>query len=48
MILGDDDIAREIHAYVQARLPHAEPQLALAGQPALGEREKNWGIIEID
>ncbi|HEX9366276.1 MAG TPA: hypothetical protein VF921_06605 [Vicinamibacterales bacterium] len=46
---GDDDIARELHAYVQARLPHAEPALALAGgTAALGEREKNWGIIEID
>jgi hypothetical protein len=47
---GDDDIALEIHAYVQTRLPHAEPALALAGSPAaLGaEREKNWGIIEID
>lgn len=47
---GDDDIARELHAYVQARLPHGEPALALAGGPAaLGaEREKNWGIIEID
>ena len=46
---GDDDIARELHAYVQARLPHAEPALALAGGTApVGEREKNWGIIEID
>jgi hypothetical protein len=46
---GDDDVARELHAYVQSRLPHAEPALALAGgQAALGEREKNWGIIEID
>ena len=42
----EDDLARELHAYVQARLPHAEPALALtAGQ---AEREKNWGIIEID
>ena len=47
---GDDDVAREVHAYVQARMPHSEPALALAGTPAaLGaEREKNWGIIEID
>jgi hypothetical protein len=45
--LSEEDIARELHAYVQTRLPHAEPALALAGgQPA--EREKNWGIIEID
>jgi hypothetical protein len=42
---GDDDIARELHAYVQARLPHAEPALALATE---AEREKSWGIIEID
>jgi len=45
---GDDDIARELHAYVQARLPHAEPALALAGGTAVSEREKSWGIIEID
>ena len=45
---GDDDIARELHAYVQARLPHAEPALALAGGTVALEREKNWGIIEID
>jgi hypothetical protein len=43
----EDDLARELHGYVQGRLPRAEPALALAGsQPA--EREKNWGIIEID
>ena len=40
------DIARELHAYVQTRLPHAEPALALAVTEA--EREKSWGIIEID
>src|SRR5205085_11651824 len=45
---GDEDIARELHAYVQSRLPHAEPALALAGGSAALEREKNWGIIEID
>jgi hypothetical protein len=43
----EDDVARELLAYVQARLPRAEPALALAGSPA-PEREKNWGIIEID
>ena len=43
----EDDIARELHAYVLARLPHAEPALALAGSQPV-EREKNWGIIEID
>ena len=42
----EEDLARELHAYVQARLPHAEPALALAAGQA--EREKNWGIIEID
>ena len=46
---SDEDIAREVHAYVLARLPHAEPALALAGAPqADAEREKSWGIIEID
>ena len=44
---SEEEIARELHAYMQARLPHAEPALAMAGgQPA--EREKSWGIIEID
>jgi hypothetical protein len=43
---GDDEVGRELHAYAQARLPHAEPALALAA--AETEREKNWGIIEID
>ena len=44
---SEDDIARELQRYVLARLPHAEPALALAGaQPA--DREKSWGIIEID
>jgi hypothetical protein len=42
---GDDDIARELHAYVQARLPHAEPALARAPEAL---RVKSWGIIEID
>lgn len=45
----EEDIAREVHAYVTARLPHAERALALAGAPpGDAEREKNWGIIEID
>jgi hypothetical protein len=44
---SEEDIARELHNYMQARLPHIEPALALAGgQPV--EREKSWGIIEID
>jgi hypothetical protein len=43
---ADEDLSRELHEYVQSRLPHSEPALALAaGQAA---PEKNWGIIEID
>ena len=46
---SDEDVAREVHAYVLARLPHAEPALALAGAPqADAGRDKSWGIIEID
>ena len=46
---GDDEIAREVHAYVLSRLPQSEPALALAGrQPADDVRSKSWGIIEID
>jgi len=43
---SEDDIAREVHGYVIARLPQAEPAMALAA-PEAGE-QKNWGIIEID
>jgi hypothetical protein len=43
---SEEDLARELHAYVQSRLPHAEPALALAGTPI--ERDKFSGIIEID
>jgi hypothetical protein len=43
---AEDDIARELHAYVMARLPHAEPSLALSGTPL--EQSKYSGIIEID
>ena len=43
---ADEDIAREVHAYVLAHLP------ATAHAPALAmstpETEKSWGIIEID
>ena len=46
---GDDDLAREVHGYVMSRLPGIEPALALAGGSQAGpDREKNWGIIEID
>lgn len=43
---GEDDLARELHAYVMARMPHAEPAVALT-EPDV-EREKYSGIIEID
>ena len=43
------DVTQEVHSYVMARLPHAEPALAMAGStPGEGDREKSWGIIEID
>src|SRR5262245_32448806 len=46
---SDEDLAREVHAYVTARLPQTEPALALAGPaPAETDRDKSWGIIEID
>jgi hypothetical protein len=41
---GVDEVAREVQSYAVARLPQAEPSLALAGA---GSR-KGWGIIEID
>ena len=47
----DEDVAREVQSYALARLPLAEPAMAMAGR---GEREladddrKSWGIIEID
>jgi hypothetical protein len=45
----EEDIAREVHAYVMNRLPHVEPALAMAGaQPRDADRDKPWGIIEID
>jgi hypothetical protein len=46
---SDDDVAREVHAYVTKRLPQPEPALALAGGAPRGVvPEKSWGIIEID
>jgi hypothetical protein len=46
---AEEDIAREVHAYVLARIPQREPALAMAGVPeAVVERDKSWGIIEID
>jgi hypothetical protein len=43
---ADEDLSRELHEYVQSRLPHTEPALALAAGQIVPE--KNWGIIEID
>jgi hypothetical protein len=40
-----DEVAREVQTYAVARLPQAEPNLAMAA--AAGDR-KEWGIIEID
>ncbi len=46
---SDEDLAREVHAYVQARLPQPGPAMALAGSPEpASEPDKSWGIIEID
>ena len=51
---SEEELAREVQAYAMARLPHAEPELALAGaagvgaEHAEGDDRKNWGIIEID
>jgi hypothetical protein len=41
-----DEVAREVQHYAMARLPQAEPSMAMAGAAA-GDR-KPWGIIEID
>lgn len=45
---GEEDIAREVHAYVLQRLPRATPALALSGAPRAAGPERTWGIIEID
>jgi hypothetical protein len=46
---ADEDIVREVHKYVISRLPSSEPALALAGSADRAvERDKSWGIIEID
>jgi hypothetical protein len=44
---GHEDLAREVHAYVLARLPEGAPALAAAGAAAR-EPDRSWGIIEID
>jgi hypothetical protein len=46
----NEDVVREVHRFVMSRIPAAaEPPhaMALAGEPA-AERDKSWGIIEID
>jgi hypothetical protein len=45
--LTDEDLAREVHTYALARLPQAEPAMAMAGVVKSMDRDK-WGIIEID
>jgi hypothetical protein len=46
----DEDVVRDVHQYVASRLPAVEPTraLALAGTELAVERDKSWGIIEID
>jgi hypothetical protein len=50
----EEELAREVQAYAMGRLPHHEPELALAsasrpsGERANGDDRKPWGIIEID
>ncbi len=47
---SDEDVVREVHRYVMSRLPSTEPAraMALAGSEAPADRDKSWGIIEID
>jgi hypothetical protein len=40
-----DEVARQVQSYALARLPQAEPSLAMAGA---GAERKRWGIVEID
>jgi hypothetical protein len=42
-----DEVAREVQTYAMARLPQAEPALAMAGAGATGVRKES-GLIEID
>jgi hypothetical protein len=48
MLPTEEDIAREVHAYVLDHLPTSEPAMALAGTSESPHGEKSWGIIEID
>jgi hypothetical protein len=46
-----EDTAREVHHYAMARLPQADPELAVAGVglgPSSDAERRTWGIIEID
>jgi hypothetical protein len=45
---SEEDIAREVHAYVLEHLPPSEPALVMAGSTEPAGGEKSWGIIEID
>jgi len=47
---NDEDIVREVHQHIASRLPSVEPTraLALAGSEVAADRDKSWGIIEID
>jgi hypothetical protein len=47
---SEDDVARQVQQYAQARVPKPEPApaLAFAGVDATLEERKSWGIIEID
>ena len=45
---SEEDLAREVHAYVLSHMPAAPPALALAGGGEAREADKSWGIIEID
>jgi hypothetical protein len=44
---GDDEVGGEVQQFALARLPQAQPAMALAGM-AREEEERRWGIIEID
>jgi len=45
----DDEVVHEVHGYVMSRLPSAEPAPAMAlAVDGATERDKAWGIIEID
>lgn len=44
---SDDELAREVQRYAVARLPQAEPALAVA-TGGEDNRGKPWGLIEID